>query len=158
MDIDRFYRALINGLIALSALITVAALQQPAHAAERPYRITHDMGGIIALYVERYRALEAVGGKVVIDGLCLSACTLVTALVPDGDVCTTDRGVFGFHSGTGPTGDFAREGTRIAWAMYPQRIQARLRALGWDGNGDKPHPDMIYVRATEFYPLCSEAA
>jgi hypothetical protein len=32
MDIDGFYRALVNGLVAVSAIITVAVTQQPAHS------------------------------------------------------------------------------------------------------------------------------
>jgi hypothetical protein len=35
---------------------------------------------------------------VVIDGPCLSACTLVLSMVPHERICVTRRAVFGFHA------------------------------------------------------------
>ena len=38
------------------------------------------------------------GERVVIDGPCLSACTLVLSMVPDDRICVTRRAVLGFHA------------------------------------------------------------
>ena len=38
------------------------------------------------------------GERVVIDGPCLSACTLVLSMVPDERICVTRRAVLGFHA------------------------------------------------------------
>jgi hypothetical protein len=56
-----------------------------------------DEGGVITDYAERYKALESTGVTVRIDGLCISACTMVLAYFPPNRVCMTERGSFGFH-------------------------------------------------------------
>ena len=38
------------------------------------------------------------GTDVVIDGKCLSACTMVLGLVPSKQICVTPRARFGFHA------------------------------------------------------------
>jgi hypothetical protein len=38
------------------------------------------------------------GERVVIDGPCLSACTLVLSMVPGDRICVTRRAVLGFHA------------------------------------------------------------
>ncbi len=38
------------------------------------------------------------GERVVIDGPCLSACTLVLSMVPNNRICVTRRAVLGFHA------------------------------------------------------------
>ena len=38
------------------------------------------------------------GERVVIDGPCLSACTLVLMTVPEERICVTRRAVLGFHA------------------------------------------------------------
>ena len=38
------------------------------------------------------------GEHVVIDGPCLSACTLLTGIIPSDRVCVTQRAVLGFHA------------------------------------------------------------
>jgi hypothetical protein len=56
-----------------------------------------DEGGVITNYADKYKALEASGVSVRIDGLCISACTMVLAYFPPDRVCMTERGSFGFH-------------------------------------------------------------
>jgi hypothetical protein len=38
------------------------------------------------------------GQRVVIDGPCLSACTLVLSMVPNSRICVTRRAILGFHA------------------------------------------------------------
>ena len=40
-------------------------------------RISDDVGGRIGAYVEQFSQVKQTGERVVIDGACLSACTLV---------------------------------------------------------------------------------
>ena len=42
--------------------------------------------------------MRASGERVVIDGPCLSACTLVLSMVPNDRICVTRRAVLGFHA------------------------------------------------------------
>ena len=46
-----------------------------------------------------FAAIRDSGERVVIDGNCFSACTLVTAIIPKERICVTERAVFGFHAG-----------------------------------------------------------
>ena len=45
-------------------------------------RIQDDVGGRIGQYVETFAALRDSGERVMIDGACLSACTMVLGLDP----------------------------------------------------------------------------
>ncbi|MDU1693148.1 MAG: hypothetical protein E6848_26540, partial [Bradyrhizobium sp.] len=45
-----------------------------------------------------FEKVRASGERVVIDGPCLSACTLVLSLVPEDRICVTRRAVLGFHA------------------------------------------------------------
>jgi len=115
-------------------------------------RITFDGGGRVTDYIERYSALRVSGGRVVIDGLCISACTLVTGLMPDDRMCVTPFAQLAFHSAAqiNPmTGERAHssEGTRLVWDLYPAKVRAALLAKAWNGE-DKAineHPDLIYI-------------
>src|SRR5262249_8394798 len=89
-------------------------------AQAQTLRITFDGGGRISDYIERYSALRLSGGRVVVDGLCISACTIVTALMPAERVCVTPYAQLAFHSAArvNPlTGEQAHrsEGTPVVW-------------------------------------------
>jgi hypothetical protein len=49
-------------------------------------------------YMQRYASIRDSGEDVVVDGECLSACTLVLALVPRQRICLTSNAVFGFQA------------------------------------------------------------
>lgn len=124
-----------------------------------PENLGTDYGGSLAEYIARYEELRHSGRPVVVDGLCISACTLVLATIPLEKLCATPFAKFAFHSAhvMTPFGDgpFSKEGTRIAWNMYPDKVQTYLREHGWDGDGDQEHPDLLYVKATEFIQACA---
>ena len=61
-------------------------------------RISDDVGGRIGAYVEQYSQVKQNGERVVIDGTCLSACTLVLGIVPRDRICVTRRAMLGFHA------------------------------------------------------------
>ena len=73
-----------------SALITTAA------SAE--VHIVNDPGGEVSAYVQKFQELRKAGEHLVIDGPCLSACTLFTGIIPHDHVCVTRRAVLGFHA------------------------------------------------------------
>lgn len=66
----------------------------PAQAA---YRITRDYGGLVAEYKARYAMLRDRKERIVIDGQCNSACTLLLGIIPRQRVCVTPRASLGFH-------------------------------------------------------------
>ena len=58
------------------------------------------MGGVIVDYVKKYSNIRGSGEKVIIDGECVSACTLVLGIVPKQNVSITENAVLGLHSAT----------------------------------------------------------
>lgn len=70
------------------------ALSAPAHA---DLRITRDHGGYVEEYKEKYARIRARGERVIIDGICNSACTMVFGIVPMNKICVTPRASLGFH-------------------------------------------------------------
>ena len=61
-------------------------------------RIAEDRGGQIGQYLQAFNTLRSSGERVIVDGNCLSACTLVLGLVPRERICATQRARFGFHA------------------------------------------------------------
>ena len=61
------------------------------------YRITRDHGGLVDEYKAKYAKIKARGERVIIDGICNSACTLVLGIVPLSRVCVTPKASLGFH-------------------------------------------------------------
>jgi hypothetical protein len=76
------------------ALLFLCLLSVPAHA---DVRITRDFGGHVDEYKKRYTAIRERGERVIIDGICNSACTLVLGIVPLNKICVTPRASMGFH-------------------------------------------------------------
>jgi hypothetical protein len=78
----------------LAALALCAAIL-PAQAE---VRILASPGGQVGPFIELFDRVRASGERVVIDGPCLSACTLVLSTVPNDRICVTHRAVLGFHA------------------------------------------------------------
>jgi hypothetical protein len=66
-------------------------------AADAEYRITRDHGGLVEDYKARYSEIRDRGERVIIDGICNSACTLVLGIVPLNRICVTPKASLGFH-------------------------------------------------------------
>jgi hypothetical protein len=135
-------------LLALSTLTGVSS-------ASAAVRISEDRGGQIGPYLYQYAMLRESGERVVVDGSCLSACTLVLGTVPRERICVTPRANFGFHAAWnyGPSGAsiVSREGTRLLWDVYPARVRQWITRHG----GLTPH--MIFLRGRELssmYAAC----
>ena len=61
-------------------------------------RILASPGGQVGPFLDLFDRVRASGERVVIDGPCLSACTLVLSTVPNDRICVTRRAVLGFHA------------------------------------------------------------
>src|SRR6476661_8174199 len=86
-------KALLRGIFVAAAL---SALVLPRAHAE--IRILASPGGEVGPFLQLFERVNASGERVVIDGPCLSACTLVLSIVPDERICVTRRAVLGFHA------------------------------------------------------------
>ena len=76
---------------------------------------------------ELFETVRASGERVVIDGPCLSACTLVLMSLPRSRICVTPRAIFGFHAAT--SRDFLGRHVYEAEATGggARRLSARVR-------------------------------
>ncbi len=74
----------------------VACLAVPAAASNNTIHIRHDTGGDLRLYQIKAQVAREMKLRVVIDGLCASACTVLVQL-PRAQVCATPRARLGFH-------------------------------------------------------------
>jgi hypothetical protein len=119
--------------------------------------ITGDPGGYIDEFLHKYEVIRTSGDQVIVAGPCSSACTIMLGIVPDGKICATPRGVFGFHSGfemlpgQPKSARYSPFWTQVMWRGYPERVRKLLRSLGWNGG---PHPSLIMIRATDIVRPC----
>lgn len=120
--------------------------------ASAEVRIRASAGGYVEDYRNLFARVRQSGERVVIDGPCLSACTLVLSTIPRKRICVTRRAVLGFHAPrmvdrqTGRSYP-ARKETRAVTAAYPARVRAWIKRRG--GLGRK----MILLRGRELAAL-----
>ena len=139
-----------RGLVLAAAV--VASCMSPAFAT---MRISEDRGGQIGHYLQAFALLRSSGEHVVIDGNCLSACTLVLGLIPRDHVCATTRARFGFHAAWMPDADgrpvTSEMGTQALWNIYPNEVRHWINRHG----GLSRH--MIYMQGRDLHgivPAC----
>ena len=115
-------------------LMTAVAGALTISPASATIRIAGDGGGQIGPYLQRHEAMRQSGERVVIDGPCLSACTMVLGAIPRNRICVTSRAVLGFHaaydldqSGRQVT---SRGGTSLLMAHYPQHVKKWIAQRG----------------------------
>src|SRR3954452_18062122 len=66
--------------------------------ASAEVRILASPGGAVGPFLELFERLRESGERVVIDGPCLSACTLLLMTIPAERTCVTRRAVLRFHA------------------------------------------------------------
>jgi len=137
--------------VLLGAVLTAAS----ASAASAVVRITSDTGGQIGPYLETLAAIRDSGQRVIIDGPCLSACTMILGVIPRERICVTRRARLGFHAAWhhGDNGRPAtnRGGTQLLMAVYPQNVKNWLSRRGGLTR------EMKYLTGRELasmYPTC----
>ena len=119
----------IRGLV-----LSAAAMALSVTSASAAMRIADDRGGQIGRYLEAFTTVRSSGERVVIDGNCLSACTLVLGLVPHERICATHRARFGFHAAWMPDRDgrvvTSPLGTQALWSIYPASVRRWISTHG----------------------------
>jgi hypothetical protein len=84
-----------SGLAACVAVTLGALIMTPVSAE---VRILASPGGQVGPFLDLFEEVNKSGERVVIDGPCLSACTLVVSMVPEARICVTRRAILGFHA------------------------------------------------------------
>lgn len=84
-----------RGAKILLAVTLLLGLVPPVRAE---VRILASPGGEVGPFLDLFEGVRNSGERVVIDGPCLSACTLVLSIVPSNRICVTRRAVLGFHA------------------------------------------------------------
>ncbi|RWX70450.1 hypothetical protein EN780_03380 [Mesorhizobium sp. M4B.F.Ca.ET.089.01.1.1] len=139
----------------LSSFVTAS------YAKEIAYVIDGDTGGALLRYEEKAEIIK--GAKVVVDGLCLSACAMYLRKDWHLDICYTPSALFGFHKpymaieGIIATGITAISTADAAWRVkffdqMPAGIQAMLsgKQIPSPAAGD-PVGRFIYVKARDLH-------
>jgi hypothetical protein len=102
--------------------------------AEADVRILASPGGTVGSFLDFFALVRASGERVVIDGPCLSACTLVLSTLPQDRICVTRRAAFGFHGArsVGASGhlDAEPEASRLVLASYPPPVRRWIERHG----------------------------
>jgi hypothetical protein len=140
------FGALFGALLALSAITSASAT----------VRIHDDSGGRIDRYLQRFEKLRQSGERIIVDGSCNSACTLLLGTIPRGRICVTERASLGFHAAW-VFDDAGRPihspgWTNVLWQNYPKPVRSWITRHG----GLTRH--MIFLRGSELtslYPLCT---
>lgn len=126
-----------------SGFLLLAALAVGASPARAEIRISNDEGGSINRYFARYQGIRDSGDTVVIDGVCLSACTLVLGILPRERVCATDGAMLGFHAAWRPNGSggktLAGDQTHRMMEAYPASVRRWIARQGGLGS------EMVFV-------------
>ena len=116
------------------AIITLVLLLVSLGAARADLRIVSSAGGEVGPYLQFFAAVRQSGERVIIDGPCLSACTLVLSTIPQDRICVTPRAVLGFHAARwiDQQGKHyaAPDETRIVTAAYPAGVRAWIKRNG----------------------------
>jgi hypothetical protein len=151
LDLGRNMRTRFARICAVAATLC-ALVSQPAQAE---VRILGSRGGQVGPFLDMFEKVRASGERVVIDGPCLSACTLVLSMVPHDRICVTRRAVLGFHAAR----SMDRRGrmyaepqaSAIVLQTYPSGVRHWITQRG----GLTSHLLLLRGRElAEFYPTC----
>jgi len=144
-------RAAVLKTIFLAAVL--CSLILPPAQAE--VRILASPGGEVGPFLDLFERVRASGERVVIDGPCLSACTLVLSMVPNDRICVTRRAILGFHAARSvdPRGRMYAEpeASELVFEAYPSAVRGWIRRRG----GLTSH--LLLLRGRELaaiYPAC----
>jgi hypothetical protein len=134
------------------AAVLCGLILPPAHAE---IRILGSQGGQVGPFLDLFERVRASGERVVIDGPCLSACTLVLSMVPNDRICVTRRAILGFHAARSidPRGRIYAEpeASELVLEAYPSAVRGWIRHRG----GLTSH--LLLLRGRELaaiYPSC----
>jgi hypothetical protein len=116
-------------------------------ASNAAMRIGQDPGGRIETYVGKYQGVRSSGERVIIDGSCVSACTIVLGTVPYDRICVTSRARLGFHAAWDPDSRGRKitnlQATQTLYLMYPVEVRR------WIDQRGGLTPRMIFLSGRE---------
>jgi hypothetical protein len=117
---------------AVTAAVLAASLSVAPVQAE--VRILGSPGGEVGPFLELFELLRTSGERVVIDGPCLSACTLVVSALPASRICVTRRAVLGFHAARsidrGGRLHAEPEASELVLETYPDAVRQWIQRHG----------------------------
>ena len=144
-------RAFFAGICAVA--VTLCTLVAPPAQAE--VRILGSQGGQVGPFLDLFERMRDSGERVVIDGPCLSACTLVLSMVPHERICVTRRAVLGFHAARSMDRRGRMYAEPEASALVLQAYPSRVRDWIVQRGGLTSHLLLLRGRElTAFYPAC----
>jgi len=120
-------------MLRLASCLLAFIIATPAVA---DLRITRDFGGYVEEYKARYERIRENGERVIIDGICNSACTLVLGIVPLQRICATPRASLGFHQAyfdkrwTAGVKVTSIAGTAELMSVYPNPVKEWISRRG----------------------------
>ena len=85
-------------MAVMRIVVVAAALCAAILPVRAEIRILASPGGQVGPFLELFSRVGESGERVVIDGPCLSACTLLLMTIPAERICVTRRAVLGFHA------------------------------------------------------------
>jgi hypothetical protein len=139
----------------LRTIITVVLFLISVVAAHADVRIVSSPGGEVGSFLRLFAEVRQSGQRVIIDGPCISACSLVLSAIPQERICVTRRAIIGFHAAhlRDRRGQFyaAPNETRVLAATYPAPVRAWIERNG--GLTEKP----IFLSSRQLaalYPRC----
>jgi hypothetical protein len=131
----------------LAMLFVAIILLAGVRASDAVVRIGQDRGGRIGAYVDKYHGLHSSDEMVIIDGFCVSACTIVLGSVPHDRICVTSRAKLGFHAAWNPTSNGRKitnpDATQKLYSMYPFEVRR------WIDQREGLSPRMIFLSGRE---------
>ncbi len=137
-------------------LLAAALILGSAISASAEVRIRSSAGGEVGSYLMLFELVRQSGERVIIDGPCLSACTLVLSIVPKHRICVTPRAVLGFHAAIAIDRQgrkySAAAATRVIAETYPAPVRA------WIGRHGGLSSRILLLRGRELaalYPACA---
>jgi hypothetical protein len=116
--------------------LVIFLLWHSSAAAADYYHITRDHGGRVDAYKAKYAKIRDKKERVVIDGICNSACTLVLGIVPLNRICVTPKASLGFHlasydkAWTFGLKVTSYAGTADLMSYYPRSVKDWIRRHG----------------------------
>ncbi len=117
--------------IILLATVLCAVALPPARAE---VRILASPGGEVGPFLDLFERVRSSGERVVIDGPCMSACTLVLSMVPGNRICVTRRAILGFHAARSVDRRgrmYAEpEASELVLEAYPPAVRGWIRRRG----------------------------
>jgi hypothetical protein len=123
-------------MLRITLFASLLLLSFAASPARADLHITRDHGGYVEEYKAKYARIRDSHERVIIDGICNSACTLVFGIVPMNRICVTPRASVGFHQAyydkafTFGIKVTSTEGTSDLMSYYPDTVKDWIRRNG----------------------------